>query len=245
MRRIVLVENKIVQESNDKGVILFSESFPGAFTRAAELDEALRKFEPEIQSYCKWADIPYDGKLENVIIQTSTTNLAVEDADTEVIFHSELKPLQRGAYGKLKSLVLKSAEDFQSLYDSIPYKDETNLPERATFYGKRPRTAREMYDHVCRVNKYYFAQIGIDINDYPDILAGRLQGFWILENKGGFLTNNVFTDSSGEQWTLSKMLRRFLWHDRIHAKAMYRMAAKIWPNRIINPFRFAVEQHQS
>jgi hypothetical protein len=239
------VENKIVQESNNKGILLFSESFPGAFTRAVDLDEALKKFEPEIQSYCKWARIPFDGKLDNAIIQTSTTNLAVEDADSEVIFHSELRPLQRGAYGRLKNLVLKSAEDFQSLYDSVPDKDETNLPDRETFYGKRPRTAREMYDHVCSVNKYYFAQLGIDINEYPDVLAGRLQGFWILENKGGFLLNKPIVGSDGEQWTLSKMLRRFLWHDRIHAKAMYRMASKIWPGKIINPFRFEIEYGSS
>lgn len=27
-----------------------------------------------------------------------------------------------------------------------------------------------------------------------------------------------------ELWSLRKVLRRFIWHDRIHAKAMYRMA---------------------
>ena len=131
------MENKIIQESNGKGILLFSESFPGAYTRAADLDEALRKFEPEIQSYCKWASIPYDGRLDNAIVQTSDTSLAVEDADSEVIFHSELKPLPRGAYGKLKSLVLKSADDFQSLYDSIPNKDKTNLPEGGLLWEVR------------------------------------------------------------------------------------------------------------
>ena len=42
----------------------------------------------------------------------------------------------------------------------------------------------------------------------------------------GFLDNSVFEGSYGEMWSLRKMLRRFLWHDRIHAKAMYRMAVK-------------------
>ena len=37
--------------------------------------------------------------------------------------------------------------------------------------------------------------------------------------------------------TLRKVLRRFLWHDRIHAKALWRMARRIWPD-IPDPFCF-------
>lgn len=33
-------------------------------------------------------------------------------------------------------------------------------------------------------------------------------------------------EHNGEEWSLRKMLRRFIWHDRIHAKAMYRMTIK-------------------
>ena len=31
----------------------------------------------------------------------------------------------------------------------------------------------------------------------------------------------------GELWTETKVLRRFLWHDRIHAKALYRHGLKM------------------
>jgi len=31
----------------------------------------------------------------------------------------------------------------------------------------------------------------------------------------------------GEQWTETKVLRRFIWHDRIHAKALYRHGLKM------------------
>jgi hypothetical protein len=37
------------------------------------------------------------------------------------------------------------------------------------------------------------------------------------------------------------MMRRFLWHDRIHAKAMYKMAVKTFgPENIDNPFKFSI-----
>lgn len=45
--------------------------------------------------------------------------------------------------------------------------------------------------------------------------------------------------SYGEWWSLRKVLRRFLWHDRIHAKAMYRMLRSTFADaEIPNPFCF-------
>lgn len=54
-----------------------------------------------------------------------------------------------------------------------------------------------------------------------------------------FLQNTVRKGSYGEDWSLRKVLRRFIWHDRIHARAMYRMAIKVFgAESIVNPFYF-------
>ena len=54
-----------------------------------------------------------------------------------------------------------------------------------------------------------------------------------------FLQNTVFEGSYDEMWSLRKVLRRFIWHDRIHARAMYRMAVKLFgAESIENPFCF-------
>lgn len=67
----------------------------------------------------------------------------------------------------------------------------------------------------------------------------RRRGFEALEKRPDFLANPVVEGSYGEYWTLRKVLRRFIWHDRIHAKAMYRMAAGIFgAENIPNPFFF-------
>ena len=39
-------------------------------------------------------------------------------------------------------------------------------------------------------------------------------------NEGG---NRAPVTLEGEMWTLRKVLRRFVWHDRIHAKAILRI----------------------
>ena len=100
------------------------------------------------------------------------------------------------------------------------------LPARDTFYGKVPRTAREMYVHTKNVNAYYFGEINVPADNDGTILECRQRGFAVLEQLPYFLNNALFDGSYGEEWTLRKVLRRFIWHDRIHAKAMYRMAVQ-------------------
>ena len=68
-----------------------------------------------------------------------------------------------------------------------------------------------------------------------------MRGFELLEAHPDFLNNNVFDGSYGEKWSLRKVLRRFIWHDRIHAKAMYRMAVKTFGVDVIpNIFKFTI-----
>lgn len=99
------------------------------------------------------------------------------------------------------------------------------LPKK-TFLGFKPLTAQEMYVHTRCVNSYYFGEINVDADQEGAILACRQRGFEALEQQENFLSNPVFLGSGDEYWSLRKVLRRFIWHDRIHAKAMYRMAEK-------------------
>ena len=142
-------------------------------------------------------------------------------------------------YLQLKEMVLQSALDFYKLYLSIPDKNVSCLPKRNTFYGAVSRTAQEMYEHTKNVNVYYFGEIGVDSDNEGTIYECRERGFELLEKTEGFLDNPVFEGSYGEMWSLRKMLRRFLWHDRIHAKAMYRMAVKTFGSDCVeNVFGF-------
>ena len=60
-----------------------------------------------------------------------------------------------------------------------------------------------------------------------------------LEITPDFLNGRLQEGSYGEMWSVRKMLRRFIWHDRIHAKAMWRMATKTFNGgEVENIFRF-------
>lgn len=137
-----------------------------------------------------------------------------------------------------KLLVLKSARDFCALFESIPNPDISPRVPRTSFYGPVPRTPREMYDHTNHTTAYYMAAFGIPFENMPDLYANRLQALAEIEDREELLTGKVCTAPDGERWTLRKLLRRFLWHDRIHARAMWRTAAPLWGSAVADPFGF-------
>ncbi|GGP11832.1 hypothetical protein [Oceanobacillus neutriphilus] len=236
-----LIRNNIVVEYNDKGYLMNSESFPGAYTRGREREEALSKFPAEIKRYYRWAGIDYAETdiVETIIVQSKESDLEIHEADSDIIFLSEQEPLLETEYKVIKKRVLQSAHDFQMLYDSIPDKNYTSLPKRKSFYGAVPNSPEEIYEHTNGVTNYYTGEIGVELNNIDDIYQNRIQALKRIEEIGDFLQNKVFQGSYGEQWSLRKVLRRFIWHDYIHAKGMYRMAVKEWAeSKIQNPYYF-------
>lgn len=227
-----------VWEHNGNDSILYANNFVGAYTRGETKDIALQKMIREVVSYLEWKGEAVPDSLETVIVQEKASELMISDADSDVLFEEEKSPLSESEYEKLKALALKSAQDFLDLYETIPDRNKSCLPARKTFYGQVPRTASEMYEHTKNVNDYYFGEIGVETDHEGTIVECRQRGFARLEYQPDFLKNMVYSGSYDEDWTLRKVIRRFIWHDRIHAKAMYRMAAGTFDGGIPNLFHF-------
>ncbi len=228
-----------VWEHNGGDTLLYAVDHIGAYTRGETLEAAIQKMPAEICAYRKWRGEKADTVMEVTIVGEKSSELTIRDADSDVLFESERAPLTAEEYAKLKALALRSAQDFLALYESVPDKNAAAAPARKTFYGKVPRTAEEMYVHTKNVNTYYFSEIHVDADNDGSIYACRKRGFEALESRPDYLQNAVFHGSYGEDWSLRKVLRRFIWHDRIHARAMYRMAVTLFgAERIENPFCF-------
>lgn len=225
-------------EHNGEDTLLYALDCVGAYARGQSLNAALSKMPAEIANYQAWLgqSAPEDVTVEVAQEKPSTLNIA--DADSDVLLDGEGASLSPEEYERLKALALRSARDFQTLYQSIPDKDASCLPVRESFYGPVPRTAREMYEHTRNVNSYYFGEIGVEADNDGTILECRERGFALMEQSAGFLTLPPALGSYGEWWSVRKVLRRFVWHDRIHARAMYRMALRTF-GACENPFRFA------
>ena len=178
---------KCVWEHNGDDSILYASNFIGAFTRGKSKCEAIGKMSSEISAYLKWK-----GAL-------------TWDADSDVLFDEEKKPLSMAEYEELKSLALKSARDFLTMYEAVPDKDKSVLPVRQTFYGEIPRSAYEMYEHTKNVNAYYFGEIGVQADNNGTIEECRKRGFELLEHQPEFLENKVYLGSYDEEWSLREV----------------------------------------
>ena len=232
---------RCVWEHNGNDTLLYSVDYIGAYTRGISLEAAISKMSAEIEAYSLWRGQEYKYDTDIEIVQEKDGNLQVSDADSDILFDTEKAPLSREEYEELKALVLKSARDFYDLYSSVSNKNESCLPHRQPFYGAVPQTAQEMYEHTKNVNSYYFAEINVDVDNEGTIYDCRKRGFECLEQTPGFLDNVVIEGSYDELWSLRKVMRRFLWHDRIHAKAMYRMAIKTFgADKVKNVYTFSV-----
>lgn len=228
--KIKSIQVKCIWEHNGSDTLLYAQDYVGAFTRGESVECALRKMKHEIQAYSVWIGEQMQDELEPVIVQEKSSELEIKDADSDVLFESEEASLTMEEYIELRDLALKSAADFLKLYEAIPDKDTSALPKRKTFYGAVPRTAEEMYLHTKSVNSYYFAEIGINADNEGSIYECRKRGFEQLEHTPDFLNGRLQEGSYGEMWSVRKVLRRFIWHDRIHAKAMWKMAKKTFEN---------------
>ena len=228
-----------IWEHNGDDTLLYAKDYVGAFTRGENLEVASKKMKNEILAYSSWLGNDLQEDIEVVIVQEKNSELEIKDADSDVIFMAEEAVLTMSEYITLRDLALKSASDFLKLYEMIPDKQKSVLPVRKTFYGQVPRTAEEMYVHTKSVNSYYFAEIGIDADNEGSIYECRKRGFEQLENTTDFLNCRLQEGSYGEMWSVRNVLRRFIWHDRIHAKAMWKMVKKTFgENAVENIFGF-------
>lgn len=227
-----------VWEHNGNDTLLYAVDFIGAYTRGESLDIAITKMPKEIAAYLRWTGDALPEVPEIKIVGEKQSDLNIRDADSDVLFENEKAPLTFDEYKMLKSLALKSARDFLALYQAIPDKNKAASASRPTFYGEAPRTAKEMYEHTKSVNSYYFGEIGIAADNEGNIFECRRRGFEALEKGTDFLKNKVSEGSYGEKWSLRKVLRRFVWHDRIHAKAMWRLAVRLYSQAVPDIFSF-------
>lgn len=228
---------RCVWEHNGEDTLLFAVDHPGAFTRGASLAEAVEKMSREIAAYSRWAETSCPCG-EVTVVQDAECYLAIADADSDVLFDTEREPLTAMEYEVLKNLALSSAADLLAMYRSFTDADAVADPPRETFYGAVPRSARAMYEHTKNVNAYYFGELGVAADNEGDILACRRAGFAALEEDAEFLDTPLREGSFGEWWSLRKVLRRFLWHDRIHARAMWKLAQKLGDTNVQNTFKF-------
>lgn len=199
----------------------------------------MAKLPDELRAFLRWTNTPVPAFDGAELVQEQESALQISDADSDVLFASEREPLTEAEYAALKAQVLRSAADFLTLYRSAPDENVSCLPVRQTFLraraAHRERNVRAYQKRerlLFRGNRRRRRLRRHDLRMPAERLrgAGAARRLPAPSRQGRKLRR---------RWSLRKVLRRFLWHDRIHAKAMYRMLRSTFADaEIPNPFCF-------
>ena len=233
----------IAFETNEKGYMGFIVELPGAFVRGRTEKEAIVKVTREVNLYLKWLGIEQKHEHKIQVVQRHKSSLMVEDADNEILVEADKKMMREEEFRNFLDLIRFSGETFLQLYTNAKLKDWIDKARiRKTFYGDNPKTIQEIFDHVKYCQYYYLSrmkiteEIGIGFMGIRKFCLEKLKALYRKNN------NSLIFEADNELWTLKKVLRRFIWHDRIHGKAMTRILEKQKQLAMINeyddPFHF-------
>lgn len=237
----------VALETNGKGFMGFIVELPGAFVRGPDEPNALSKVLAEAQSYLRWLHTSDKISSQPYVVQRHSCGLMVEDGDCEILLDSDKGFLGYAEWTQLVDLVKYSGSTFNALFEHAQLKDWVDDARvRQTFYGANKKTIREIFDHVRRTQYFYLSRTGQRAFEDEDeslqtVRDECLKALNKLFDKQG---NSKVYNLDNEDWTLKKIMRRFVWHDRIHGKAIVRILGKQKRQGLISgyedPFSFAV-----
>ncbi len=237
----------LAMETNGRGFHGFIVELPGAYVRGVTEEEATLKATGEARSYLAWLGQEPARISKARTVQTHQCKLTIEDADCQILLTDDKSPMGEEEFQHLVELAKYSGLTFTKLYDSAELKDWVDEARvRKTFYGQSKKTVREIFDHVNRTQYYYISRTGIPFTKDEAESFLRVRDFSLncltsLFRQNG---NSKIYTRDNEEWTLKKALRRFVWHDRIHGKAITRILEKQLRLGLIdsyeNPFLFKI-----
>jgi len=218
----------VALETNGRGFIGFIVQLQGAYVRGKTEEEALSKVDSEVGLYAKWLGAEPPVHYDIHVSQRHTCTLTVEDADSEILLDDDKSPVSDHAFKEFCDLATYSGETFYALYRNAELEnwvDERRI--RKTFYGETPKTIREILEHVNGTQYYYLSRANLTLKERTrDFLQSRRNCLVVLRDLFQEQHDDQLFRVDNEEWTLRKILRRFVWHDRIHGKAIVRIMQK-------------------
>ena len=237
----------VALETNGKGFMGFIVELPGAFVRGPDEPSALSKVLAEAQSYLRWLHDSDKISIQPQVVQQHSCSLMVEDGDCEILLDSDKGFVGHSEWMQLMDLVKYSGQTFNTLFEHTQFKDWVDEARvRQTFYGANKKTIKEIFDHVKRTQYYYLSRTGQRAieEEGESLPSSRDECLKALNKLFDKQSNSKVYTVDNEDWTLKKIMRRFIWHDRIHGKAIVRILDKQKGQGLISdyedPFSFVV-----
>jgi len=220
----------------DGSAQIFVQELPGCYSRAPTLDEATAKVPRKIKEFLDWlrrhgepideADYEVEVELSEKIDGYWPVNLG----DSQALFRADLRPLDKEEVERCIRYMRYAREDAINLYLSAPPDALEWKPDQST-----PRHIKRIAEHIAEVDLFYIERLrGRRFRDWPltflevsnELASMRLSNLTKDEMScavsyhppGGWTGT-----TEAEGWTARKALRRFVWHERLHAATIEKL----------------------
>jgi len=213
----------------DGSTQLFVQELPGCYSRSPSFDEAVAKAPLKIRGFLEWLrahgeHIPdSDFEIATEVSEIVRGNWPVNLGDSQALFEADLRPLGRTEVERCIRFIKYARQDFMDLYSSAPKDAQEWKPDQST-----QRHIKRIAEHIAEVDLFYMER-----------LKARRSGEWPLDflevsNEMTTLRLSYLSEdemncimsyhrpggwtgtSEPEGWTARKVLRRCVWHERLH-----------------------------
>lgn len=196
--------------------------YPGVFTYGADRAEALLRMPRELLRYENWLNL-----------HTDQSWVALEGMDLHIDETCEMSPPVRGSeYHEVSALFLAdltalNQEDIQRALlihswqrEELMAGIDTLPPELLTRPLEAQQTITDILKHIAEVEFEYFSYLGFE----PERPAETADYFQLLiagerlvhESLPDLQANAMVIEREQERWSARKLVRRLLWHQRLH-----------------------------
>lgn len=232
-------------EEGEAGTILFAFAYPGACGWGPTEADARERLRAGLRSTLDWLDAHGldhlaprgDVDVEQFDVAVTERVPATGDprqCDTEGFFEFDRRPYADADVSRTAALLAASRRD---LLDAVAGRSAPTLDRRLV---EDRRTVREILDHVAVAEHWYLTRVDlpVDVRDgwrgYPDDTFERLTVTRADVERVLRALPDVPAErrsatrvADGERWSVRKVLRRLVWHERLHYRQLVRLLPKV------------------
>jgi len=220
----------------DGSTQIFVKELPGCYSRSPTFEGAVAKMPTKIREFLDWLrkngerieDACYE--IETEVSEIVKGNWPVNLGDSQALFNADLKPLSRDEVERCIRYMNYATMDLMDLYLKTPKEALEWKPDQST-----PRHIKQIAEHVAEVDLFYLERLRKrNFSDWPlnflevcsELSTMRLSNL-SEEEMDCTLSHHPPGGWTGttepEGWTVRKVLRRFVWHKRLHTATVKKL----------------------
>jgi predicted RNase H-like HicB family nuclease len=235
---------RLYSEDTDGRSILYALDLPGCYAEGVSEDEAFERFPLAWASYAELlvtrGDMAPQPPERFVIAERFASYVLSDGYEVNALFAPERHPPSRRFIARCQHLLGYSRANLLEAWQAIP----ADRQDAASAADKR--TPQQILDHVARAEWWYQSHIAQHaegpLRDHsPDSLAQLACARaalldWLSTASGEELR---IISVSDEEWSVRKVLRRALWHERTHTAELARCIGHVEQSRWTSGWRRA------